>query len=302
MISWASCVSCVSWVSRVPSIMGYISNKIKHIFVRHFGIPSVYTLQTKLYSNSLINNFLLSDREFNNKHSNIYNTIINNSNELTKDTQLEKKNNKWQNNSLIFLDTNNKVNIFFFIITRICILIKENIKVFIKIILNLFKQTNFFSLKNSYYFLERLKVKDKELHEKKISNFYFNYISFKSDIKKLHLIKNYKNFSKKPDLDDKYIFFPFWYQPSASTYPFAQKFMDNINVIKLLIKNNHGLKIYVKEHEDNFNLSPRGIREMLKLNNPIYEVTSAYGHFGRKATNKGEFTWEKTDKIELFKL
>ena len=54
--------------------------------------------------------------------------------------------------------------------------------------------------------------------------------------------------------------------------------------------------------EDNFNLSPRGIREMLKLNNPIYEVTSAYGHFGRKHTNKGEFSWEKTDKTELFKL
>ena len=52
----------------------------------------------------------------------------------------------------------------------------------------------------------------------------------------------------------------------------------------------------------NFDLSPRGIREMLKLNNPIYEVTSAYGHFGRKATNKGEFTWEKTDKVNLFKL
>jgi S-adenosylmethionine synthetase len=54
--------------------------------------------------------------------------------------------------------------------------------------------------------------------------------------------------------------------------------------------------------EDNFNLSPRGIREMLKLNNPIYETTSAYGHFGRKPTNKGEFTWEKTDKVDLFKL
>ena len=54
--------------------------------------------------------------------------------------------------------------------------------------------------------------------------------------------------------------------------------------------------------EENFNLSPRGIREMLKLNNPIYEVTSAYGHFGRKPTNKGEFTWEKTDKADLFKL
>ena len=54
--------------------------------------------------------------------------------------------------------------------------------------------------------------------------------------------------------------------------------------------------------ENNFNLSPRGIREMLKLNNPIYEVTSAYGHFGRNPTNKGEFTWEKTDKTDLFKL
>ena len=53
---------------------------------------------------------------------------------------------------------------------------------------------------------------------------------------------------------------------------------------------------------ENFDLSPRGIREMLKLNNPIYEATSAYGHFGRKPTNNGEFSWEKTDKVDLFKL
>ena len=46
----------------------------------------------------------------------------------------------------------------------------------------------------------------------------------------------------------------------------------------------------------NFDLSPRGIREMLKLNNPIYEVTSAYGHFGRKPSNKGEFTGKKQIK------
>ena len=52
----------------------------------------------------------------------------------------------------------------------------------------------------------------------------------------------------------------------------------------------------------NFDLSPRGIRDMLNLNNPIYEVTSAYGHFGRKPTDKGEFSWEKTDKVDIFKL
>ena len=54
--------------------------------------------------------------------------------------------------------------------------------------------------------------------------------------------------------------------------------------------------------DQNFNLSPRGIREMLKLNNPIYETTSAYGHFGRKPSDRGEFSWEKIDKADLFKL
>ena len=53
--------------------------------------------------------------------------------------------------------------------------------------------------------------------------------------------------------------------------------------------------------KENFNLSPRGIRELLNLNKPIYEITSSYGHFGRKPTNKGEFSWEKTDKTSLFK-
>ena len=52
---------------------------------------------------------------------------------------------------------------------------------------------------------------------------------------------------------------------------------------------------------DNFDLSPRGIREMLSLNKPIYECTAAYGHFGRKSGSNGEFSWEKTDKTAVFK-
>ena len=42
-------------------------------------------------------------------------------------------------------------------------------------------------------------------------------------------------------------------------------------------------------------LSPRGIRETLQLNRPIYARTAAYGHFGRKPDNEGGFSWEKTD-------
>lgn len=43
------------------------------------------------------------------------------------------------------------------------------------------------------------------------------------------------------------------------------------------------------------NLSPRGIREHLKLNRPIYERTAAYGHFGREPDQDGGFSWEKLD-------
>ena len=50
----------------------------------------------------------------------------------------------------------------------------------------------------------------------------------------------------------------------------------------------------------NFNLSPRGIRELLKLNKPIYQKTAAYGHFGRHPEDNGSFSWEKTDLIKYF--
>jgi S-adenosylmethionine synthetase len=43
------------------------------------------------------------------------------------------------------------------------------------------------------------------------------------------------------------------------------------------------------------NLKPRGIREHLDLNKPIYARTAAYGHFGREPDKDGGFSWEKTD-------
>ena len=39
---------------------------------------------------------------------------------------------------------------------------------------------------------------------------------------------------------------------------------------------------------------------MLGLNKPIYEKTSAYGHFGRDPGSDGSFSWEKTDKSGIF--
>jgi S-adenosylmethionine synthetase len=79
----------------------------------------------------------------------------------------------------------------------------------------------------------------------------------------------------------------------------------------------HPLSVYVDLHgtghdvdetklekalRDLVNLSPRGIREHLHLNRPIYVPTSAYGHFGREPDEeKGTFTWEKTDLVPALK-
>jgi S-adenosylmethionine synthetase len=48
----------------------------------------------------------------------------------------------------------------------------------------------------------------------------------------------------------------------------------------------------------NFELTPKGIIESLKLRRPIYQKTAAYGHFGR---TEPEFTWEATDKAAALK-
>ncbi|VAV96314.1 S-adenosylmethionine synthetase [hydrothermal vent metagenome] len=77
----------------------------------------------------------------------------------------------------------------------------------------------------------------------------------------------------------------------------------------------HPLSLYVDFHDTGkvdptalekilfevMDLSPRGIREHLNLNRPIYERTAAYGHFGRTPEEDGGFSWEKLDLIETLK-
>ncbi|MFO1150145.1 MAG: methionine adenosyltransferase [Alsobacter sp.] len=52
---------------------------------------------------------------------------------------------------------------------------------------------------------------------------------------------------------------------------------------------------------DVVNLTPRGIREHLGLNRPIYARTAAYGHFGRAPEADGGFSWEKTDLVDTLR-
>ena len=54
----------------------------------------------------------------------------------------------------------------------------------------------------------------------------------------------------------------------------------------------------VKLVRSNFDLTPKGIIDHLRLRRPIYKKTAAYGHFGK---NDPDFTWEQTDKAETLK-
>ena len=53
--------------------------------------------------------------------------------------------------------------------------------------------------------------------------------------------------------------------------------------------------------QEAMNLSPRGIREHLALNRPIYARTAAYGHFGRAPDADGGFSWERTDLVSTLR-
>ena len=70
--------------------------------------------------------------------------------------------------------------------------------------------------------------------------------------------------------------------------------------VNLFDKNLEKNKFVEEKIKENFDLSPRGIREMLGLNKPIYEKTAAYGHFGRETENDGAFSWENTNKSNIF--
>jgi S-adenosylmethionine synthetase len=54
---------------------------------------------------------------------------------------------------------------------------------------------------------------------------------------------------------------------------------------------------------DCMDLTPRGIRQHLGMNAPIYASTAAYGHFGRTAgeAGSGTFSWEATDLVDVLR-
>ena len=85
-----------------------------------------------------------------------------------------------------------------------------------------------------------------------------------------------------------------------------QRVVDHLILLEtLLVSQARNKKVEASKVEnfikDRFDLSPRGIINMLGLSNPIFSETSSYGHFGRAPNENGCFTWETLNISDEFK-
>jgi len=119
-----------------------------------------------------------------------------------------------------------------------------------------FKKKSFFL---DYLFLRSVLPKSKDIfYNSKNSRFYFEKIIYNGHMDKINLLKIYTKLAKKPDIKKKYLFFPLWFQPSATLHPFAGRMVDYEIAIKMLSKNcPKNFKIFVRESPDVFNLASR---------------------------------------------
>jgi hypothetical protein len=104
-----------------------------------------------------------------------------------------------------------------------------------------------------------LKKKSQKLQDSSQNLLEYDLLLLKGDLRKFSLLQEYNSLVSIISKSDKYIYFPLHYQPEATTYPFGNYFIDQLNAIKLVsssLPKNYFL--YVKEHPDTFNIGRDG--------------------------------------------
>ena len=231
---------------------------IKIIFTRAYLLPGFYLFETDLFFTSL--------QKENNRNSEYLNPgLVDFFKEAKKKFDLLNiKKNIWLDYSLIFnLSNQNRISKFFF--TFFCVRKYLNFflrkiliifKLFITFFTDSFKKNQYQNLKNYYFIDDFHKEKKSTLMNSNLNKFILEKIYLKTDIKKFKLLRDYLRLSSKVNLNDNFIFFPLWFQPSSTTYPFGGKLIDYIKCVKILSKSlPKNWKIFIKESPDIFNMN-----------------------------------------------
>ena len=257
----------VVFFSNVPhSFTGIIlalvckKEKIQYIFKREISIPGRFIFQNDFFNNnfddktSKVDNYFKNIIDENNLFFNIYiNKVLENDHKGIKKIFSSKRDHFLINN----IDYVKKFNIFFFTI----LLVRQLMIYFSKAVLQFLRDFFlYFFVSNKKYknriFLEDFWKNSKELFSNSSTLKISREIELlKGDIRKFNLLKIYNSKCKNIVLNKKFIYFPLHYQPEATTYPFGNYFIDQINAIKLLSAHiPDDCEIYVKEHPDTFNI------------------------------------------------
>lgn len=218
--------------------------KIKTIFPRGIPVASYYVLQNEINKRTFLN--IAKDN-----YSKLKKNIITNKIKIIT-------NNKFLNYILITSRITEKNSFYKFLFTVYLQIIycKNLFKILTRILLNLFNN----ELNNYIYAPENIKYKkNQNLIHDRMTNFQLAKIHYKGNKVKFNLLKFYNSkcsVKHTKDLQVKYFFFPLWFGPSSTLYPYADKFLDYIYTIKLVQKNlPMNTKLFIQESQDIFNLS-----------------------------------------------
>lgn len=232
---------------------------LKTVFVRGLPIADMYT-----YERNIFKYFKHSNKKFPISKKNISNPI----NKFIKNSKSSfnfssSKPNKWTNYYLIYLYSKfSKLkflifySFFLFFFTkyffRICAILSKASFFYMYDLLS--KNEKF---KNYFYLQATLKKKNERLQYSITNRFDFEKTLLRGYIQKnCYLNYYYSLIENDLNLKEKYIYFPLWFQPSSTTYPFAGRMVDyEISINMLLASLPFNYKILIKESPDIFNIS-----------------------------------------------
>ena len=235
-------------------------NKIKVIFTRAYLMPGFYLFENNLFFTSP--NIKIAKIKKNKIADTAIKQFIKYS--RSKFNLIDIKKNIWVDYSLIHhLSKSSFINKLYFFkflfkkifkyLFRMSFIILKLFKLYLT---DLLKGNNFNNFDNYHLINESHKKKNNNKIDHKLTKFDIEMIYLKTDLKKIYLLKYYLRLCSKINFNDNYIYFPLWFQPSSTTYPFADKNIDYIKCINLLSKSlPKNWKIFVKESPDIFNLS-----------------------------------------------
>tara|TARA_B110000971_G_C20014296_1_gene503134 strand:+ start:39 stop:1583 length:1545 start_codon:yes stop_codon:yes gene_type:complete len=220
-------------------------NKIKIVFKREISIPGKFIFQDNFFDRCVLENldeekYPLKIRKKNIDFFNQYKEQIVNNNIKEIDKFFSPMRDHFLKNNEHLIKKYNKFFLIYFFLRQIFFHLPTIIY--------------YYFFKN-YIIEDSYKIKGKLFKDSVMSLSYQKFELLKADFRKYKLLTKYISLTEKIDLKKKYIYFALHYQPEATTYPFGNYFIDQINAIKLLSTNlPEDVFIYIKEHPDTFGI------------------------------------------------